>query len=650
MATSINISLEGLHQLRERVEQRRLEEDDWSVCCALISSLIARTAARQRRLQAKAEQHNAALNSQSGESDSVGDGRSDAKLPCHSDATHESCDDTSRTSGDGPGATDVGDEEATKPSSSGASKPKGHGRNGANAFTNARDREHPLPAGVIGSECEACACGPVSRYREKVIVRVTGQPLFAAQRCHYEQGRCRLCGKIVTAPGIESALDSGIGSRYVIYEWTACAMLIVMHYFAGAPFKRLEALHASWGVPMPDANQWRVVDAADDLLRPLYKALEAYGVRNATALGIDDTKSVINEVNRAIREELTALKHAGKSTKDVRTGINATAAHLHTTKGKVVLFFTGRHHAGEIIDQLLAHRQKGAKKLISVTDAASKNFDHAHRDKLEEAVCNAHCYLKFRGVKEQFPAEYAVAGTLYKTVFDNDDEAERRGLNAHDRMLYHRANSLPQMIELLQMCKEKVDDKLVEPNSPLWEPVSFVINQWPRLTKFCEVPGVPLDTNIIEQTLIIPVRYLAGSFAYKTQEGAGVGDRHMSLIATANANGIEPVAYIADCLRNHEDLARRPEDYLPWNYLERIKTSAHKAQVSQPPTSSAAEVQHPLRPGTRRDHFNASGCRPTRATTWPAGSDPDAVVDNYATLRHSSGNSHREGSPPQIST
>jgi hypothetical protein len=42
----------------------------------------------------------------------------------------------------------------------------------------------------------------------------------------------------------------------------------------------------------------------------------------------------------------------------------------------------------------------------------------------------------------------------------------------------------------------------------------------------------------------------------------------MSLLATAQANGVEPVAYLTHCLRHHEDLARRPEHYLPSAYRE----------------------------------------------------------------------------------
>jgi len=280
---------------------------------------------------------------------------------------------------------------------------------------------------------------------------------------------------------------------------------------------------------------------------------------------------------RQIHEEIAAIQLLGESTRNVRTGINATGVYLETDQVTVVLFFTGRHHAGEIIDQLLQHRRSIAKatlnKLVKVTDAASKNFDHAQGDLLEEAVCNAHAFLKFRAIKDAFPVEYGLAGEVYKNVFDNDDEAKARGLDPLERMHFHRSRSMPQMERLWQMCKQKLDAKLVEPHSPLWEPLSFIINQWERLTRFCHVPGVPLDTNIVEQTLIIPVRYLAGSFAYKTQNGADVGDRHMSLVATANANGVEPVAYLTHCLENHRDLAERPEHYLPWAYKQRLEAS-----------------------------------------------------------------------------
>ena len=236
--------------------------------------------------------------------------------------------------------------------------------------------------------------------------------------------------------------------------------------------------------------------------------------------------------------------------------------------GVVILYFTGLHHAGEILDLLIKHRDSNGPKLPKVTDGASKNFNPLKEDLLIEGVCNAHALLKFDAVKTQYAEEYAVAGAVYKQVFDNDDIAKNREMTPEERMAFHAENSLPLMKTLKKMCAAKVVSRLVEPNSKLWEPLTFIINQWPRLTKFCHEPGVPLDTNLVEQILIIPVRYLGGSFNYQTSNGAEVGDHFMSLVVTAKKNDVEPVAYIEHCLRNHEDLKKRPEYYFLWVYRD----------------------------------------------------------------------------------
>ncbi len=578
----IDVTLHELRELRARIDRRQLDPGDWSVVGGLVESRIARTEARIARLRAKLDrQGKATAASPSGKAAHDSSSATGAAPSADDESSRTAGDDGDEPSGKvtaEPASCGVEtDDDETDDHEAGPGEPaKGHGRNGAAAFTRAKEVLHALGLGGFGALCAACGVGRMSPYRDKIIIRVVGQSIFGAERHRFEQARCRLCGAIIRADGTDLVLD-GIGTSYVTYHWSACAMLIVMHYFAGAPFKRLEALHQGWGIPMPDANQWQLVDRCDDLLAPLYKAIERHGILHATTLRIDDTGSMIIELRRQIQEETAAIQLVGESTRNVRTGINATAVYLETDQARVVLFFTGRHHAGEIIDTLLQHRRSVAhaseKKLVKVTDAASKNFDHAQGDLLEEAVCNAHAFLKFRAIKGAFPIEYEVAGEVYKNVFDNDDEAKARGLDPVERMHFHRSRSKPEMERLWQMCKQKLDAKLVEPHSPLWEPLSFVINQWERLTRFYEVPGVPLDTNVVEQTLIIPVRYLAGSFAYKTQNGADVGDRHMSLVATANANGVEPVAYLTECLENDRDLAERPEHYLPWVYKQRLEAS-----------------------------------------------------------------------------
>jgi len=544
MVQRIDISLTELRALRNRIDGQHLEPDDWPIVEALVSKLIGRAESQQERMAAKI----AAQQAMQGAS-------SPAASP------EPSSDDSAAEAQ----PAEAPDKKKGR---------KGHGRNGVAAFTNATHINHELEPDIVGAVCQECGAGRgagrMSPYREKIIIRIVGQSLFGAEVHHYEQVRCRICGKVITATGPAEVLE-GIGSSYITYSWSACATLLVLHYFAGAPFKRLEMLHSGWGVPMPDANQWTMANECTDLLIPLLRALEQYAIGNAVSLRIDDTGSEVIELRNQIRAEIAALQSVGKSTKDVRTAINATGVYLETADGNVItLFYTGRHHAGEIIDQLLVHRKSTEPKLAKVTDGASKNFDHQQADKLIEASCNAHAYLKFRAIKDKYPDEYATAAEVYKQVFDNDDETEARGLTPVERMLFHREHSKPLMEQLKAMCDEKIANRLVEPNSLLWEPVTFIVNQWPRLTLFYQEPNVPLDTNVVEQTLIIPVRYLANSFNYQTTNGSDVGDLSMTFVVTARANDVEPIAYLTYCLVHHEDLARRPEHYLPWVYRERL--------------------------------------------------------------------------------
>ncbi len=576
-----DVTLDGLRELRRRVDRQELEPEDWPLLGALVSKQIARAEQTQARMLAKIAAATA--------------GAQDAKEPVldagdsgPGESTSSSSSPDANASNSGPPGAFAGGDEADP----GDSKPaKGHGRNGASAYRNAQHISYALALGLIGTICGACGLGKMYRYREKIVIRISGQPLVGAEAHHYEQVRCRHCGHVVRAEG-PADVHEGLGSDYIRYDWSAAAMLMVMHYFGGAPFKRLESLHQGWGVPMPDANQWEVVNAGDDLLLPLYRALEQHAIQHATNFRIDDTGSMVIALKKQIDAELAALQRLGESTKDVRTGINATGIYWQTPSGAIILFYTGRHHAGEIVDQVLRHRLLSSPKLVKCTDGASKNFDHEHADTLIESTCNAHALLKFREIKDKHPAEYAEAGRVYKQVFDNDDKAKDLGLTPVDRMLYHRQHSKPLMQQLKKMCEEKINSKLVEPSSPLWEPLTFVVNQWDRLTRFCDVPGVPLDTNLVEQALIIPVRYLAGSFNYQTEDGAVVGDHVMSLIATARANGVEPVAYLTECLRCHEDLAKRPDGYLPWVYRDRLNDG--DASPRHPPAQPPRREAEPL--------------------------------------------------------
>lgn len=208
----------------------------------------------------------------------------------------------------------------------------------------------------------------------------------------------------------------------------------------------------------------------------------------------------------------------------MRTGVNVTVVLPETVSGAVVLFFAGRHQAGEIFDGILTCRMPapGAPRLVRVTDAAFKRFDHQRRKEIADAICSAHVFLILPSVKDKHPAEHTQTDDVFNAVFDNDDEA-KRPRTPNERMLFLRKRSMPLMEKLMAMGVKKLKSKLIESSSALWAPRRFIISQWLRLTRFCDVPGVLLNSTLVEQKLIIPVRSLAASFNDQTSAGGPTG-------------------------------------------------------------------------------------------------------------------------------
>lgn len=87
-----------------------------------------------------------------------------------------------------------------------------------------------------------------------------------------------------------------------------------------------------------------------------------------------------------------------------------------------------------------------------------------------------------------------------------------------------------------------------------------------RITGPCRLPGAPLDNNTCERALKKAILHRKNSLFYRTLAGAHVGDVFMSLIHTAELNGVAPFEYLVALLRNATRVAANPADWMPWNY------------------------------------------------------------------------------------
>lgn len=110
----------------------------------------------------------------------------------------------------------------------------------------------------------------------------------------------------------------------------------------------------------------------------------------------------------------------------------------------------------------------------------------------------------------------------------------------------------------------------MEPNSSLGKALNYMLSHWEGLTRFLHVPAAPLDNNIIERGLKIPIRSRKNSLFYKTEHGALVGGVLTSIIHTCVMNGENPVDYLISLQKNKKNLFKSPKDWLPWTYKETL--------------------------------------------------------------------------------
>ena len=195
-----------------------------------------------------------------------------------------------------------------------------------------------------------------------------------------------------------------------------------------------------------------------------------------------------------IREEKSSAKDSAE-----RTGV-FTSGIVSTKEGrKIALFFTGRKHAGENLEEVLRRRAAELRTPIQMCDALSRNLPKELKVIL--ANCIAHARRKYVDVVENFPQECRYVLKLLAKVYKNDEIAREEKLSPEERLRFHQAESRPVMEKLKEWLTKELQERKVEPNSGLGEAISYSLNHWEKLTRFLEVPGAPLDNTTCERAL-----------------------------------------------------------------------------------------------------------------------------------------------------
>jgi len=464
-------------------------------------------------------------------------------------------------------------------------KRKGHGRNGVSQYPDAK--RIPVRHGTLrpGDGCPCCHRGRVyDTGRPGVEPRITGRPMLEVTIWEAETLRCNLCGE-----SFRAELPPEAGEKK--HTETAASAVVMLKYGTGMPFRRLETLQESLGVPLPAANQWEIVEEAAQACAPVHEELKRQAARG-DVLQNDDTRMKILGRKKKGEPEGGAQHEDKEKGKKKRKGVVTTGIVSKVEGHTVVLYATGRRQAGENLGEILEKRPEELGQPIQMADGLDANIPKGFATIL--ANCNAHARRKFVEILPLFPQECREVIEAFRKIYHNDDLA--KDMSSQERLRFHQEHSGPVMEALKEWLEAQLHEKKVEPNSRLGGAFSYVLDRWERLTRFLEVAGTPLDNNETERILKLAILHRKNALYYRTERGAWAGDICMSLIQTSRSNGVNPFAYLTALQRNAAAVRERPAEWLPWNYGATLaaleaKGGGGKGAGADPATSEKVELR-----------------------------------------------------------
>ena len=189
-------------------------------------------------------------------------------------------------------------------------------------------------------------------------------------------------------------------------------------------------------------------------------------------------------------------------------------------------------------------------------------WDHARR-KFDEAEKAASKDLK-ANAKSRAPSKARMGLSLINKLYLV--ERQIQGKTAEEKIQTRQQESIP-LLNTLKTWLEKNESR-VSKEGLTWKAISYTLNQWEKLTLYCEQGEIPIS-NILAENAIRPFCVGRRNWLFSdTPKGANASAIYYSLIETAKANGLEPYGYFKDMLKElpYAETMEDLEKLLPWNF------------------------------------------------------------------------------------
>jgi transposase len=387
-----------------------------------------------------------------------------------------------------------------------------------------KPKRSPLPANlprrVIAHEPDStmCGCGcAMKRIGEDVAEKLDYVPgVFTVERHVRGKWVCANCETLTQAPVPAHVIDKGIPTAGLL------AQVLVAKYADHLPLYRQETIFARAGLALPRSTLGQWVGVCGVRLQPLVDALRkellTHGVLHADETPVQMLDPGKKKTHRAYLWAYCPTNYAAM-------------------RGVVYDFAPSR--AGEHARAFLKDWQG---KLVCDDYAGYKASFGAG---VIEIGCMAHARRKFYDLHANHQsqlAEHALTfiGALY------DVEREVKPLNSADRCRMRHEKARP-IVDALYTWMLAQRQKVPE-GSAIAKALDYSLKRWVALTRYLNDGEVPIDNNWVENQIrpwaIGRSNWLFAGSLRAGQRAAAV----MSLVRSAQLNGLDPHAYMKDVL------------------------------------------------------------------------------------------------------
>lgn len=375
-----------------------------------------------------------------------------------------------------------------------------------------------LPRIVHRHEPESCTCGACGKDLVKIGEDISEQldvepARFFVHQHIRPQYACRAC-ETVTAAAIPAAvIDGGLAAPGLL------AWVVIQKYLDHLPLYRIEQISTRHGVGIARSTLAEWIGRIGVALQPLSERL-AELLKQGQVLHADETPVPLLDPGNGKTKRAYLWAYRSNVLEDQPTII-------------VFDFQTGRGGA---------HAQaflKGWQGSLMVDDYAGYKALFALG--ITELACLAHARRKFFDLHAA-NAHPIAANALIRIARLYQIEAEAKNDSIEQRQQRRQTQAVPQLKDmhawLIQTRGQTAD------GSSLAKAIDYSLKRWNAIARYADSGHLPIDNNPIENAIrpiaIGKKNWLFAGSARAGKQAAAI----QSLLATAKANGIEPLAWL----------------------------------------------------------------------------------------------------------